>query len=500
MWAGIATAAGWVLFVLAGLYLRSRSPQSRVYVHLLTFYWYSGTAYMIHCFGIATSPVAMQLLVGAMVGLVLWDLRCTIPSLGLSVVVLLALVFAERAEWIPYAPLLAAPPFVDGRISNIWLATMVGLFFAMASFVFAVFATVILRWRDREAQLAELNRFLRKTFGRYLSKEVLQTLLADPRAVELGGQRRKVSILMADIRGFTQLSERLEPEQVVRILNRYLRVMTEICDRHRGTVSDIVGDALMVTFGAPQQMSDHAEAAVACGIEMQNAVASINRENAREGLAPIEIGIGLNTAEVIVGNIGSEARSKYGVVGSGVNMASRIESYAVGGQVLISQSVLEETGDSLRVDHGTQVFPKGAQEAFAIYEVGGVAGRYNVILDRAPDRFRKPPKPLVLSYAVLSGKHIGSETGEVEVSELSNTGVLFTSREPFDVHVQLKLNLTGVSPLLAQSNFYGKVVAASSGEPATLRVRFTSVPAEIAAYFEGLIGPNPSAGTHWEPL
>ena len=115
--------------------------------------------------------------------------------------------------------------------------------------------------------------FLKDMFGRYLSEEVTNTLLENPDMLNLGGEKRSVTIMMTDLRGFTALAERLEPEQVVQILNTYFEVMVEVLLKYNGTINEIIGDALLVIFGAPQQMPDRAERAVACAIDMQNAMA-----------------------------------------------------------------------------------------------------------------------------------------------------------------------------------------------------------------------------------
>ena len=232
--------------------------------------------------------------------------------------------------------------------------------------------------------LSERTRaeFLKDMFGRYLSEEVTSTLLENPDMVKLGGEKRHVTIMMSDLRGFTALADRLEPEQVVQILNAYFEVMVDVLLKYNATINEIIGDALLVIFGAPQEMPDRAERAIACSIEMQNAMARVNEQNRSQGLPEIEMGIGLNDVEVIVGNIGSSKRSKYGVVGSGVNMTSRIESYSVGGQILISDSVRKEAGDILRIDEQRDVTPKGSEASIRIYEVGGISGKYNLALEK----------------------------------------------------------------------------------------------------------------------
>lgn len=484
------SAAGWVLFLGAGLWLRRHHPNSRAYVHVLHALWYLGTVYMIYCFGLPTSPAAVQILGGAIAGVLFFDLRCVLPTLGTVVVALIVMIGLERADLIPYAPLLLDQPFIDGRVSNAWLVMQVSMFFVISGLIFAVAADLVVRTRKREAQVQELNSFLRRTFGRYLSSEVLRALIANPEAMELGGQKRTVSIMMTDIRGFTQLSEKLEPEQIMTLINRYLAVMTDICDKHHGTVNDIAGDGLLVTFGAPLPRDDHAHAAVACAIDMQNAVENVNKLNIAEGLPPIEVGIGLNTAEVVVGNIGSEKRSKYGVVGSGVNITSRIESYAVGGQILASRSLIQEAGSLLRIDSAMEVFPKGAEMPLMVYAVGGISGHYNVLLEQKADGLVRPLKPVNFSYVTVSEKQIGSEILRASVLRISRSSALLSNGATLAPHDDLKLNLEGVKMEFARLNFYAKVISTEGLDPQNTTIRFTSLPPEISAYFEGLISTS----------
>ena len=213
--------------------------------------------------------------------------------------------------------------------------------------------------------------------------------------------------MMTDLRGFTALSERLEPERVVQLLNSYFEVMVEEVLKYNGTINEFIGDALLVVFGAPQEMPDRAEHAIACAIAMQNAMGRVNAENRQNSLPELEMGIGLNEAEVVVGNIGSSKRSKYAVVGSGVNMASRIESYTVGGQILISESVRRQAEGMLRIDAQREVLPKGAETPLKIYEVGGIAGRFNLALEERRDDPVLLARRIPLQYTLLEGKHVG---------------------------------------------------------------------------------------------
>ena len=332
--------------------------------------------------------------------------------------------------------------------------------------------------------LEKSSELIKKMFGRYLSTEVMNTLLEDPSALELGGEKRKVTIMMTDLRGFTALSERLKPEQVVQLLNSYFDVMVDVVLQYNGTINEIIGDALLVIFGAPQEMSDRAQQAIACAIEMQNSMAKVNERNRAQGLPDLEMGIGLNETEVIVGNIGSSKRSKYAVVGSGVNMASRIESYSVGGQILISESVRLEAGENLRIDAQRDVLPKGAETPLRIYVVGGIAGNYNLALDSKDQPLLPLARHIPLRYTVLEGKNAHKKELEGSVVRLSKKCAEINLGRTVSVLTNLKMNLRDVDEKLSARNFYGKVIERPGKEGPTQLIRFTSVPPEVDAYFQ----------------
>jgi class 3 adenylate cyclase/HAMP domain-containing protein len=345
--------------------------------------------------------------------------------------------------------------------------------------------------KERTAELeathqeaTELSEFLKKMFGRYLSTEVMNSLLENPSALELGGERRNITIMMSDLRGFTALSERLEPEQVVKMLNGYFEVMVEVVHQYNGTINEIIGDSLLVIFGAPQEMPDRAQRAIACAIAMQNAMTKVNEENRNRGLPELEIGIGIHDTEVIVGNIGSSKRIKYSVVGRGVNMTSRIESYTVGGQILISESVRKEAGGILRIDGQREVLPKGAEVPLRIYEIGGVAGRHNIALERKDSDLVTLRQKLTLWYTILEGKHVGKKGLEGLLVRLSKKSAEIAFDEPVELLTNLKMNLGDVYEELAVKDFYGKVIERLGENGNSYLVRFTSVPPEVVSYFQ----------------
>ena len=221
-------------------------------------------------------------------------------------------------------------------------------------------------------ELHEKNEFVRRVLGRYVTDDVAAHVLSAPEELHLGGERREVTILMSDLRGFTPMSDRCAPETVVSILNHYLHHMVEVALRWNGTIDEIIGDALLIIFGAPLQQEDHAFRAASCAVEMQQRMAEVNECLAAEGFPAISCGIGLNTGVVVVGNIGSEKRMKYSVVGSPVNLAARVESLTIGGQILSSESTIQALGERADIAGKLRVNMKGFDRPITIYEVGGI--------------------------------------------------------------------------------------------------------------------------------
>jgi class 3 adenylate cyclase/ActR/RegA family two-component response regulator len=328
------------------------------------------------------------------------------------------------------------------------------------------------------------NQLIRKTFGRYLSEDIVESLLASPEALELGGERRKVTMVMADLRGFTSMSESLPPERVVSIVNNYLEKMVETIVAHRGTIDEFTGDGIFAVFGAPITRPDDAERAVACAVAMQLAMVQVNDSNREMGLPMVEMGIGINTGEVVVGNIGSMQRAKYGVVGSAVNITSRIESYTTGGQIMISQSTLDAVRDFVDVEERMNVEAKGVSLTIPIYSVAGIRGRPDLALPRIECELSPPSAPLSVRFAVVHGKGPSGEVIEGKVTRLSrqNAEIEAPSGAPAFANLKLLFNIGGEEVI---GNLYAKV---SSGEsPAgVFQVRFTSVPPEIESFLETL--------------
>ncbi|HVF48993.1 MAG TPA: adenylate/guanylate cyclase domain-containing protein [Pyrinomonadaceae bacterium] len=181
----------------------------------------------------------------------------------------------------------------------------------------------------------------RANYGRFLPEYVVRQLLENPESFKLGGANQKITVLFADIRGFTRLSEHAPPEQVVQLLNKYFSAMTDIIFEHGGTLDKYIGDELMALFGAPTATPEDACNAVSAAIKMQRRMPHINDELRADGLPEIHVGIGLHTGEATVGYIGSERRSEYTAIGDTVNLASRLQSNSLAGQILLSEATAQ---------------------------------------------------------------------------------------------------------------------------------------------------------------
>jgi len=215
---------------------------------------------------------------------------------------------------------------------------------------------------------------IKDTFGRYLSREIVDEILKSPGGVELKGELRDISILVADLRDFTRMTEALGPRQVLEIVNRYLEIMTDIIVGHRGTIDEFTGDGILVFFGAPQALPDHCKRAVRCALDMQQAMAGLNIQLSERFLPELRMGIGINSGRLIVGNIGSEKRKKYGALGSPINLAFRVEAQTTGGEVLVSPEVHSHLNGQLLVDQARESQLKGLDDPVTLYRVVGLTG------------------------------------------------------------------------------------------------------------------------------
>ena len=220
------------------------------------------------------------------------------------------------------------------------------------------------------------KRLVKRLFSRYVSPDVYHQLMNDPASAKLGGQRRTMSVLFSDIRGFTTFSEKGEPEEIVRQLNEYFSRMVHVLFEHRGTLDKFVGDAVMALFGAPLDDADHADHAVQAALAMIGELATLNQRWAAEGRPTLAIGVGVNTGEMVAGNIGSEAIMSYTVIGDAVNLASRLESAnkQYGTTIIISEATRSQLKGQYDLRPLGDIVVKGKTHPVAIFEVATSSG------------------------------------------------------------------------------------------------------------------------------
>ncbi|NUN65407.1 adenylate/guanylate cyclase domain-containing protein [Pseudanabaena biceps] len=307
---------------------------------------------------------------------------------------------------------------------------------------------------------------IRTYFSRYLTDAVVKSLLETPEGLKLGGDRRKVTILMCDLRGFSAVSENMPPEKVVDILNVFLGTMTEAIAPYQGTIDEFIGDAILVLFGAPIHREDDAERAVASAIAMQLAMKTVNEKLVQMELPEIAMGIGINTGEVVAGNIGSQSRAKYAVVGNHVNLTARIESYTVGGQILISESTYLEVEEIVKTNSSMQVEPKGVSQPISIYDICGIDGIYNLELPSLNDSLKPLSTPIPFAYRIFEEKHLGAEILSGEFRRISANGAEISTNQHISLLTNIKISFhVRLSNLELAGEIYAKVLKNQQSNP-----------------------------------
>jgi len=224
---------------------------------------------------------------------------------------------------------------------------------------------------NRMAEDLDMKEKIKDSFGRYVTPEIVDIILANPESRWMKGATVEASVLFVDIRGFTALSENKTPETIVDLLNDYLTRVTDSVIKHGGHVNKFVGDEAMAVFGAPVANPDHAQAAVRAALEIQDEISELNRQKKTKGMK-IGIGVGINSGEMLSGNLGSQKRMEYTVIGDNVNIASRLTKVAKAGEILISKKTfdaIENKDGELRFEEKGRAPVKGRRAQVTIYSV-----------------------------------------------------------------------------------------------------------------------------------
>ncbi len=225
---------------------------------------------------------------------------------------------------------------------------------------------------NQMAQSLREKDLIKRAFTRYVAREVVDEILKDPENLVLTGERRDVTVLFCDIRGFTTTSEKLTPEEVVTLLNTFYTLMIDTTFKEDGTLDKFLGDGVMAVFGAPIYHQDHSLRAIRTALAMQAGIRGLSARRATEGKPPIAVGIGINAGDAVAGTVGTEARMEYTVIGDSVNLASRLESNSKAGQILISEQTYLKVQAAVEARSLGRIKVKGKEEEIGVYEVIGM--------------------------------------------------------------------------------------------------------------------------------
>ncbi len=312
--------------------------------------------------------------------------------------------------------------------------------------------------------LSSRNELLRRVMGRYFSEEVVNHILEKPENDGLGGKKAVVTVMMADLRGFTSMSDRLPGEVVVDILDHFLGEMTRIIKDNGGTVIEIIGDEILAVFGEPLSIQCPEEKALISAIMMQNKMHEVNRYNFSKDYPKIEMGIGIHTGEVFIGNIGSEYLMRYNVIGQAVNLCSRIENYTFGGQVLVSLETIKEIKDKCIVGDTFWITMKGVRKQIPICEIIQIDIEgdqpYVLVKEKAMPMTYLEKEPRIMIY-VIQDKFIGEFSIFARAIEISETKIMI---EIEDEDLSALALYCEVELLVQGHNAYAKVIKVSGNK------------------------------------
>ena len=300
---------------------------------------------------------------------------------------------------------------------------------------------------------------------------------------------RQVSILIADLRGFTTIVEKASPAQIIRILNVYFGAMVEIIDRHGGLVDKFMGDSVIAFFECNGDVAGSVLNVMQCAIEMQIAMDEVNRQGAELGLDALYMGIGVNTGEVVASVLGSDIYREYTVIGSSVNLASRIEAYTLRGQILLSEYTWQYVRDNIETGHVNEVNAKGMQGPLRFFELKAI---------KVPDRLELPvrenrkapriPVRVPVSYQLLEGKNILPEIHQGVVVDISYRGMLINASTPISRFSDIKMSVN-LSPFQSEAvDLYAKAMYVQvKGKGAEVGLEFTIIDDATSATLKNFV-------------
>lgn len=305
---------------------------------------------------------------------------------------------------------------------------------------------------------------------------------------------KNISILLSDIRGFSDISESYPAADVVQLLNRYFDAMGEIITKYDGTIDKLMGDSILVVFGFPEERETDAEYAIACAVEMQAAMSELNEYNRSLGMPDLFVGIAINTGSVVVGNLGSKHYHEYTIIGDEVNLTSRIEAHCLRGQILISENTYDICKDYVEVGPPNRVEVKGARDAVDLYELH--ATRRPISMEVPRREGRKSPRIKVnmpIVFQNLSGKIVLDEKFHGDAIDISYHGLLVETAVKLGRSSEIKMALSLELFSDRTTDVYARIINTEQvGDKFRSSMEFTTIGTEgltaIKQYVDSMVG------------
>ena len=328
-------------------------------------------------------------------------------------------------------------------------------------------------------------------FGQYFSDDIFNEILENPEGAAIGGKKRELTVMMADLRGFTSISEGLSPEKVTDVLNYFFQSMLPALIEHKGTVIEYLGDSILAVFGAPLVSEEQTENAIAAAIKMQNNMEKVNEYCSRNGYPLMEMGIALHRGEAFIGNVGSEQLMRYNVIGSVVNECSRIESFSVGSQILASQECLAHVRVPVDASAYQEIQAKGLAYPISVCEIRAIQGSYDCrIREQKNDIMYPVDTRVVFNMYPIEGKLIQDICIAGRLCQFSHKRALVRPEKggsyELRVGTDVEIFAAGEDGRALFTEIYAKITAIEDG---FLTLRFTHVNRSFRS-FAGQIWEN----------
>ena len=316
-----------------------------------------------------------------------------------------------------------------------------------------------------------------RTAARQVLQKKIEGVLKEGEFEHREPRTQRVTILLSDIRGFSAIAETYSATTVIEILNRYFSVMTQVIVDNQGTIDKLMGDSMMLLFGAPHSEEDDVERAIACAVGMQQAMSEFNEQNIALGLPALYIGIGINTGEVVSGSIASPYHSSYTVIGDQVSLASRIEAQTLRGQILISEDTYNLARDFVLVGKPNRVQVKGRKEPVSLFELMGTTKPRSMIVPRRETR--KSPRIQIhmpCYFQRVEGKRVISNQYQADVVDVGYNGLLINTPVPLVANTEIKIEMSLQLLGKQTTDVYARVINAERvGDNFQCSLEFTSI-------------------------